>query len=661
MAKKKYAEIVFNSPVNQSFTYEIPSELVDICIVGKRVGVKLRNSNKTGFIISISENTPPYKTKEIDSVIDKDILFTKTQMELAKWMSSYYLCSFGEALSTILPSALESGNIYNEEIDNIEELSTLNDEQKLVADEIGEHINTSKSITSCIFGITGSGKTEVYKHLCKKALDIGKMSLILVPEISLTPQTIGHFKRNFGSNLAIMHSHLNPKERFAYYKKIQNNETNIILGARSAIFCPPEKLGIIIIDEEHENTYKSDDTPRYHARQVALKISKMQSIPVVLGSATPSIETMYYAKKGIFKLYYLKKRHGKHQKPDIRIIDMKKDINKKKLISPPLFEALKDRLDKEQQSLIFLNKRGYASFILCPECGYVKYCPNCNVTLTYHHGEKFLLCHYCNHQEEVPDICPECGYDKIKYSGIGTEKVLEVFKKHFDTANIDRMDADTTKRKGAHEKIIKAMEKGNIDILIGTQMITKGLHIPNISLVGVLLADISLNIPDFRSAERTFNLLAQVAGRAGRGQHKGEIIVQTHNPNHSAIKYLKEVDYESFYNHEIEIRSMYSYPPFARFVRLVFRSISEEGVAKDCHSSYRIIKKISSTITEEKIEIFGPSPCPLEKIKKNFRWHIILRANKANLLKYIVNKLREEQKISNKTYMEIDVDPISML
>ena len=662
----KFAEVVLNTPIKKTFIYCIPKELEEYCDFGYRISVNFNGRNVTAYIIDILNKKPPFKTKEIISVLDDKALFSMKQLEIAKWMSDYYLSSLGEALYCILPSSFEESGSINIDIsdNNIKELLELNEEQKIAVDKISKSIDEKKSDIFCLHGITGSGKTEIYKHLAKKIKNNNKITLILVPEISLTPQTIKQFKSYFGNSLAILHSHLNPKEKLSYYRLIQEKKVDIVLGARSAIFCPPENLGLIVIDEEHETTYKSEDTPRYHARQIAIKISKMLNIPLVLGSATPSIETYYHANKKSFELIKLVKRHGKFQQANIKILDLKQHKTKY-LLTSQLKNAIIDRLNKKQQTLIFLNKRGYASFLLCPECGYVKYCPDCNVSMTYHKNKDLLICHYCNRTENVPNICPDCGFEDIKYNGIGTEKVLEIFTKVFSEAVIERMDADTTRKKNAHKSIIDRLENGEIDILIGTQMITKGLHIPNITLVGVLIADTSLNIPDFRASERTFNLLAQVAGRAGRGEYQGDIIIQTYNSEHSAIRYLKNIDYESFYKHEVEVRSMFKYPPFSRFIRLVIRGIDEKKVEKSTIDLYNNLMDFTNNSNilknDNDIEIIEPSVCPLEKLKKYFRWQILIKGLNMKLMQYIVKETLKDFKTTSNIYIEIDIDPTNLL
>ena len=404
-----------------------------------------------------------------------------------------------------------------------------------------------------LYGVTGSGKTEIYLQSIQRVLEDGREGIVLVPEISLTPQMVNRFKGRFGDQVAVLHSGLSVGEKYDEWRKIQRKEVKVVVGARSAVFAPFENLGIIIIDEEHETSYKQEDNPRYHARDVAIERAKKHQCPVVLGSATPSLESFARAEKEVYHLLTLSKRMNDHDLPAVKIVDMREELREgnRSMFSRDLFEKIQDRLIKKEQTVLFLNKRGHSSFVMCRDCGYVVQCPNCDISLTYHRYNQQMKCHYCGYESGVPNTCPECESDHIRYFGTGTQKVEEELGKIFPEAKVIRMDVDTTSRKGSHEKLLTEFQEGHADILLGTQMIAKGLDFPNITLVGVLSADTMLHLPDFRSSEKTFQLLTQVSGRAGRHELAGEVVIQTYSPEHYSIELAGEQDYDRFYQHEM--------------------------------------------------------------------------------------------------------------
>ena len=468
---------------------------------------------------------------------------------------------------------------YQDRIFEHTEPLQLTEEQSVAIKPILQTIEEKRHDVFLLYGITGSGKTEVYMQSIQKVLEEGREGIVLVPEISLTPQMVNRFKGRFGDEVAVLHSGLSIGEKYDEWRKIQRKEVRVAVGARSAIFAPFENLGIIIIDEEHETSYKQEDNPRYHARDVAIERARTHNCPVILGSATPSLETFARAKKGVYQLLTLSKRMNDQSLPTVDIVDMREELREgnRTMFSRVLYDKLQDRLMKKEQTVLFLNKRGHSSFVMCRDCGYVIQCPNCDISLTYHRYQQQMKCHYCGYEAVVPTICPECTSEHIRYFGTGTQKVEEELGKIFPEARVIRMDVDTTSRKGSHEKLLTAFEEGKADILLGTQMIAKGLDFPNITLVGVLSADTMLHLPDFRSSEKTFQLLTQVSGRAGRHELAGEVVIQTYSPEHYSIELASQQDFDQFYQKEMMIRKIHQYPPF---YYLALITVSHEELMK---------------------------------------------------------------------------------
>lgn len=537
---------------------------------------------------------------------------------------------------------------YNEKIEPKKELTN---DQRSVVDEV---LANTGYFPYLLFGVTGSGKTEVYMELIEDSLNKGKTSIVLVPEISLTPQMVLRFQKRFGDNIAAIHSALSDGEKYDEWRRIVSGEAKIVIGARSAIFAPLNNIGMIIIDEEHSDSYKQDDSnPRYNAKDIALLRGKYHNCPVIMGSATPSLEVFARAKKGVFKLLELPNRINGKSLPHINIVDMNEMISKTKgHFSPVLLEAISARLLKNEQIILLLNRRGYSSFVTCKNCGYTFKCPNCDITLTYHKSSRTLRCHYCGYGTKVYDTCPECHEKSINDLGVGTEKVEEELNKLFPESRILRMDFDTTSRKGMHEKMIKAFKNHEYDILLGTQIVSKGLDFDNVTLVGVINADTSLNIPDFRSSETTFSLLAQVAGRAGRSDKEGEVIIQTFNPEHYAIQYTKKHDYLGFYNREMSIRRELKYPPY---YYICYVKIS----GKDNKYIYEESLKITKLFHNKLINmiILGPSPCTIFKLNNIYRYGIILKYKKDEDLREVLNKVIEHYKDNRNIKIDVNFNP----
>ena len=558
----------------------------------------------------------------------------------------------------------------------------------------------SQPSTFLLHGVTGSGKTEIYLQALAHALEQGKGAIVLVPEISLTPQTVERFKARFSSGklqtlVAVLHSHLSAGERHDEWHKIRQGRARIVIGARSAIFAPVEPLGLIIVDEEHETSYKQEEAPRYHARDVAIMRGQMENAVVVLGSATPSLESFYNCKRGKFTLLELPERVDNQKMPHVRVVDMRQAAHKEKgtpLFSPQLKEAINQRLDKGEQTILFLNRRGYSTSLQCPKCGYVCNCPNCSLALTFHRQEQKLACHICGHVEKVPLVCPneKCKNPAIRFSGTGTQRVEETLAKLFPKARIQRMDADTMKRKDDYRKVLGDFRAGKTDILVGTQMIAKGLHFPNVTLVGIIYADLALHQPDFRAGERTFQLLTQVAGRAGRGDVEGEVFVQAFAPFHPAIQYARRHDFNGFYEQEIEFREQLKYPPVSRVALLTLKGRNEEKVKFSAEHLKRELEKVlkqsssggasvpaslfenlddgsrgrsphqEAKTSFKDLIIAGPAPAPLLRAETFYRYQIMLRTRAMSALSRELARIIQSLALPEDVTLAVDIDPVNL-
>ena len=534
-------------------------------------------------------------------------------------------------------------------------------DQDAMLSEILKGIHSKRFSPFLIHGVTGSGKTEIYLRAIEEVLVQGQEAIVLVPEISLTPQLLSRFKDRFGENLALLHSGLGRGERYDQWRRIWRGDVKIAMGARSAIFAPFKNVGIIIVDEEHDPSYKQEEKLKYHARDVAVVRAKQAEATLLLGSATPSLESFYNAEKGKFKLLNLPERIEGKPLPKVEVVDMKKEGG---LLSEKLKAALKKNIEDKKQSLLFLNRRGFANFILCPDCGLTFKCPNCSVTLTYHLGDRSLQCHYCDYRIQAPGDCPKCQGHRLQGMGIGTERLEQEIRTLFPETQVGRMDHDTTSRRRSHLQILKKLENGSIDILVGTQMIVKGHDFPNVTFVGVVSADTSLHFPDFRSSERTFQLLTQVAGRAGRGEVFGEVVIQTFNPDHYSILRAKDHDYVGFYQEEIQFRKALEYPPFSRFINFRLAGNSEKrtkAMAEEMGNNGQALLKKGYG---KGIEILGPSAAPFAKMRGKFRWQMLAKGKNPPLLHQFAKGLatRMEVQLREKgVHLDIDVDPVFIL
>lgn len=532
---------------------------------------------------------------------------------------------------------------------------TLTEEQQTAIAPIRKTIEQNKHDVFLLHGVTGSGKTEIYLQSIQDVIDKGQEAIVLVPEISLTPQMVKRFKGRFGSKVAVLHSGLSNGEKYDEWRKIQRKEVQVAVGARSAIFAPFENIGIIIIDEEHESSYKQEDQPRYHARDVAIKRGQEFQCPVILGSATPTLESYARARKGVYTLATLTKRTNEKAMPHVELVDMREELHagNRSMFSRKLMEKIERAIEQKEQIVLLLNRRGYSTFVMCRDCGHVKECPHCDIALTFHKRHHQLKCHYCSYEEPMPQICPECQSDLIRYFGTGTQRVEESLTQLIPHAKVIRMDVDTTRRKGAHERLLRQFAQGEADILLGTQMIAKGLDFENVTLVGVLSADSMLHLPDFRSSEKTFQLLTQVSGRAGRHELPGEVIVQTYTPEHYSIQFASQYDFIQFFNYEMRLRKTFRYPPYV-FLALI--TVSHQNQVQVIQATQKIAQLLSQNVSEE-ATVLGPTPSPIARMKDRYRYQCILKyKHEPHLRKYIKKIIDQFSAEMRKQDLMITVD-----
>ena len=696
----KYAEIALNVPLNQTFTYLTLAEGTEWVSlkgenlqpdlltktrkstvknfesqIGKRAEVKFGNRRLTGIIVKLFDELPkdlPYdasKIRPIIRVLDEEPLLTSELINLGIWMSNYYLTPIGEILNSMIPSGKRETSSqdfsFTDEFPE-QKIVTLSDEQKKAIESITSSDNETVKF-HYLYGTTGSGKTEVFLQVAEKILKKGKGIIYLVPEIGLTPQVIEAVTMRFGSTVAVLHSGLTPSQKLTEWNRILHKEARIVIGARSAVFAPVPQLGLIIIDEEHDGSYKSNNTPRYHARQIAMYRCSKLAIPLLMGSATPSVESWNSISNGQFECHKLTKRLAGGAPPKIKIIDLSKQPSSGQSISQELFEAIDKAVAKKRQAILFLNRRGFNHFFRCSYCGYELKCKNCSVPLTYHKSINRLKCHYCGWSLEAPNSCPQCGSFDVGYSGFGTEFIEAEVKAKFPNARVVRVDTDSLTKKGELQEKLDAFKKGEYDIMLGTQMIAKGLNFPNLKVVGIVLADTGLHLPDFRASEKTFALITQVAGRAGRFFPDGEVYVQTYNPGAESIYYACNSKVNEFYSSEISTRKLLEFPPFSRLVRLVFRSPNLEDAKSTAHNAKQILeeqlselkKKFSSLSAD--VEILGESECPINKIAANYRYQIILKSKNINILQRMTDHLINDFTHPSNVYIETDIDPVNLL
>jgi primosomal protein N' (replication factor Y) len=660
-----YLEIIFDIPLNQTFTYLMDEK--GESSVGKRVMAPFGKREMLGYVIATKdyppEDVPLDKLKPVRRVVDKEAIFDDEEISLAKWMSSFYLCSVGEALASMIPSGRkinEGGTFPEDDIEISPSVLNLSDEQEAAFNAILSGCNDKKESGPpsmfYLYGITGSGKTEVFLRAAEYMLQQGKSVIYLVPEISLTHQTAEAINKRFGSVASTIHSGMSSAARFNEWVNIRRGNISIVVGPRSAVFTPLRNLGLIIIDEEHDGSYKSGNSPRYHARQVAMRRCSQSGAGLIMGSATPSVEAWKLMNEGTIKRLDLTKRLSGGTLPEIVPVNLSGSDG---VLSPLLKEEIRKTAQEGKQTILFLNRRGFAYFYHCDDCGYELRCKNCSVSLTYHKSKGRAVCHYCGYSEVPPKACPECGSLEAGFTGFGTENIEEEVQRTFPDLRIQRADADTTSKKGSLKEILEMFRQGLIDILLGTQMVSKGLNFPGVRLVGVVLADTGLYLPDFRAAERTFSHIVQAAGRAGRYAPDGKVIVQTFRPADPAITYACKMDIPGFFEKELNEREMLNFPPYSRIIR--FTSRSKDSVKAD--NAIHTLSSILKTILPADADMLGPSECPINVIAGNHRRHIILRGKTLGTLHWAARQALEryEEHKDSRVYIEVDVDPVSLL
>jgi primosomal protein N' (replication factor Y) len=656
-------DVALALPSFKTFQYAVPESLESKIALGKRVFVFVRTRRVVGTIVGISAEKVVEEVKPIDAVIDETPVLSPEFLKLTAWMSEYYLCSWGQAIEAALPAPFKKGKFLMKSRGKktAEDLDVVNPQdlpltahQKEAFERILSKMKSGQPGIFLLHGITGSGKTEIYLHLIREMLARGRGSIVLVPEISLTPQTVERFHSRFGDGLAVIHSRLTQARRVEEWHRIRSGQARVVVGARSAVFSPVKDLGLIVIDEEHDTSYKQGETPRYETRQVAAKRAELEGAVVVMGSATPSLESYFHSSDGGSVRLDLPERIERRPLPVVDIVDMRLQPRGKseRIFSYPLEEAVRDCLSKKEQVMLLLNRRGFSTYLHCSACGHVMSCENCRISLTYHYDKGSLFCHVCHFRLAPQRLCPACGKGYLHYFGIGTQKVEEEALRLFPGARVGRMDSDSTSKKGSHEVILRAFKKREIDILIGTQMIAKGHDFPNVSLIGVISADTALHIPDFRSAERTFDLLTQVAGRAGRGDIPGRVLVQTYVPHHYSIQSAKDHDYHEFYEKEIVFRRELSMPPYSHLVNVVLSGPVEKEVMRQ---SLELSRSLESRM-DGRFKVLGPAPCLVSKEKGEYRWNFFLRGERVEEMNPLLRKTLEEFK-KRRVRVTIDVDP----
>jgi primosomal protein N' (replication factor Y) (superfamily II helicase) len=666
MASSRFVQVAVPVPLDGLFTYSVPEEIEDIPF-GVRVIVPFGRRTVTGVVVAFgTDGTPPDRIKEISRVLDGESLFDEEYLKLAHWVSRSYVSPLGEVLASMLPGARrkkELPDVTGDEPAVEPDRITLSEEQEGALALVKGDLQPGEEGWYYLYGITGSGKTEVFLRLAERTLAAGKSVLYLVPEISLTHQLFDHLVRRFRNRVAMLHSGLTPSQRFGEWHRILNGDASFVVGARSAVFAPVKNLGLVVIDEEHEGSYKSGTSPRYHARQVALQRARQAGAACIMGSATPSVEAWHLMARGRLQRIDLTRRLSGGSLPTIRVENVR---GAGSLLSPPLRDALLRTKAMGAQSILFLNRRGYAGVFQCRSCGYQTECPRCSVPMTYHKGQGRMVCHYCGYHTRPMSHCPQCGSLDVGYTGFGTERIEEDLQRELPEMRMARLDTDVTSTRGALGTILKQFGDGELDLLVGTQMVAKGLNFPGVKTVGIVMADTGLSLPDFRAAERTFALIVQVAGRAGRFRRDGEVIVQTMRPEHPAIQRAVQMDVEGFYREELKVREMLRFPPFARLLRLVIRSprkdVAEEGADRIATALRDHLGSLPvGDAGGLSADILGPAPAPLERINRNWRFQIILRGDSVADLVRLVEAVQPQWGRSRGFYVEIDVDPVQLL
>ncbi|OIO38172.1 MAG: primosomal protein N' [Candidatus Omnitrophica bacterium CG1_02_46_14] len=659
-----YADIALAFPSKGTFQYAVPKNLTDQIAVGKRVFISVRNRVMVGYVVGLSSEKVVAEIRDLNSVIDEAPILSAQFLALTKWIADYYLCSWGQAIEAALPAPFKKGKFFMKSRSKkmnvspevpVAEAFQMTPHQTEAYEKILAALKARMSAKFLLHGITGSGKTEVYMCLVRELLKESRGSIVLVPEISLTPQAVERFSKRFGEGLAVIHSRLSQARRVETWHRIRKGEAKVVVGARSAIFSPVKDLGLIVIDEEHDTSYKQEETPRYETRRVAAKRAELENSVLLMGSATPSLESYFESLNGGSIKISLPERIEKRPLPEVEIVDMRRQHESKgeKIFSNILEKCVRESLAKKEQVMLLLNRRGFSTYLHCVSCGFVMQCEHCRISLTYHYDKGALICHVCHFRSSPQRLCPACQKNYLHYFGIGTQKVESEAARLFLGARLGRMDSDSMSKKDSHENILQAFKNRQIDILIGTQMIAKGHDFPNVSLIGVISADTALHLPDFRAAERTFDLLTQVAGRAGRGDIPGKVIVQTYLPHHYSIQSAKDHNYHEFYDKEIVYRKELQLPPFTHLIKVVVSGSSEKEVMRQIVS---LCKLIESKIDHKIFKILGPAPAMISKERGQFKWNFYFKGPSVSELAPVLSLAIKEVKL-RKAQITIDVDP----
>jgi len=649
-------------PVDKLFTYVVPEALRGRVRPFARVLVPFGPRRVTGYVIAGRGRIPgTVRLKEVAGLIDEEPLLTGELIDLARWMSGYYLHPLGEVLKAVLPSSIKGKGRLSVE-DETEgkfpveiERPALTPDQQTAFDAVRGALASSTSARFLLHGVTGSGKTEVYLRCIEEALRMGRSALVLIPEIALIPQSTSRFRRRFGTKVAVLHSRLTGAQRAALWRGARSGEIRIVIGARSAVFVPLENLGIIVVDEEQDSSFKQEDKPRYNAVRAARFRAEHEGAVLLLGSATPSLETYEAARRGETGYLTLRSRPGGLEMPRVDIVDMR---GRYEIFSEELLRALEGCLARREQAVILLNRRGHANFVQCRSCGWIEQCPNCSISLTFHSRGQKLLCHYCGFRDDVPDACPRCGEYTIVHRGTGTERVEMELMNLLPGVKVARMDLDTTAGRAGHLAVLEKFSSGEKEVLLGTQMVAKGHHYPNVTLIGVLSADRGLHFPDFRAAEKTFRLLFQAAGRTGRGEKGGLVLIQTYAPEHFIYQCLARHDYERFAASELEIRGTLGYPPAGRLMLFTVSSRSRESAAG---AAAEVAAALEKTLAGAAPGVLGPTPALIERLRGRYRFQILVKGSLDEpLRRRLLGAARESLAGAKSIDLQWDVDPIAL-
>lgn len=653
-----YVRLAFPLPMEETYWYRNSEEKP--AAIGCRAEAPLGRRRLAGFVVETADACPIAQAllKPIKRAVDAEAIFAESTVRLAEWVARMYFCSLGEALGSMLPTGRRESPQPSTEIEDFQigdKALPLTAEQRSA---LGGILDSDKG-TTYLYGPTGTGKTEVFLQVAEATLAVGRSVIYLVPEIALTGQVVRSARQRFGEACAVIHSRLTPSQKLAEWRRILRGEARMVIGARSAIFAPAGNLGLIVIDEEHEGSYKAGNAPRYHARQVAMYRAGREKARLILGSATPSVEAWHSCEAGAMNRQTLSQRPAGGAFPKIEVVDMRAE---KDTISTALAEALAETKAEGRQSILFLNRRGFSHFFVCDTCGAELTCKNCSVSLTYHKEQNQLICHYCGYRTAPPKACPACNSLDIGWRGFGTERVEEEVAEMFPDWAIRRLDADAVAKKGSLESTLEEFRKGKIDLLLGTQMVAKGLNFPGVKTVGIVLADAGLNLPDFRAAERVFSLIVQVAGRAGRYDPDGRVFIQTFRPENPVIRLAAEIDLASFYTQELILRQAQGFPPFARMARILVRSRDRDHCIETARELARRGRALlpSSQLTRD-VELLGPAECALKMIAGSQRWQILFRAPTLAALHHAVRLLLDNYKTPSAVHLEIDIDPVQLL